>query len=223
MPIALRAYLMRKAADVRVVLSGLFFLAMMTNLFAGCTVLRKEIDVPVDHAEINLKEGVTHYRTVLQQLGPPAEMSALPKGLAFLYEHIIANEKQIGISFGSIDILNWFKFSSGKGTADRQALLLIFDEKGILRQQGFQEYHDKMGSGLAVQLFIAIAAMVDSSYLDDAVGPNEWGMSLLMPLPQALNIRQSLDTGTQGLEQGGTPAAVGQHTLELRPDSTLER
>lgn len=214
---------MKKPNDVRVVLSGLCLLTMITILFAGCTVLRREIDVHIDQAGINLKEGRTHYRTVLQQLGPPAEMSVVPKGLAFLYEHITTREMQIGFNFRNVKYLNWFKFASGKGVADRQVFLLIFDENGILRQQGFRGYHDNMGSGFAVQLFIAIASMVDSSYLDDAVGPNEWGMSLLMPLPQTLNIRQSLDTGTQGLEQGGTPVAVGQHTLGLRPGTSLER
>ncbi len=213
----------KNTADMRVVLSGLFLVAMISILFAGCTVLRKEIDVPIDHAEISLKEGETHYRTVLQQLGPPAELSALPKGQAFLYEHIIAKEKQIGIGFGNLDVLSWFKFSSGKGKADRQAFLLIFDEEGLLRQKSFRGYDEKMGSGISLQIFFAVDALVDSSYLDDSVGPNQWGSSLLMPLPQALNIRQSLDTGTEGLEQGGTPAAVGQHTLELRPASRLKQ
>jgi hypothetical protein len=52
--------------------------------------------------------------------------------------------------------------------------------------------------------------------LEDEIGPPEWGKTLLRPLPETLNVRQSLDTGDHGLEQEGTTTAVGQHTLELQ-------
>jgi hypothetical protein len=39
-------------------------------------------------------------------------------------------------------------------------------------------------------------------------------MSLLNPLPHTLNAASDIDAGMQGLEQRGTPMAVGQRTLE---------
>ena len=49
-----------------------------------------------------------------------------------------------------------------------------------------------------------------------SIGPNQWGMTLLRPLPETLNARQSLDTGANGLELTNTPVYAGQHTLEMR-------
>ncbi len=43
----------------------------------------------------------------------------------------------------------------------------------------------------------------------------DWGISLLKPLPEILNIPNNLKTGNTGVEQLGTPKSVGQHTLEM--------
>jgi hypothetical protein len=187
-------------------------------LVVGCSVLKKEIGVPVDPAEIGLLEGETHYRTVLAQMGPPGKVSALSEGLSFLYEYARTDEKQIGFGFSELGlpVLRWFKFSAARGRADHQALLLIFDDQGILRSQEFDEYHENLGAGGSLQFFLTVAPLIDSSFLEDEIGPNQWGTALLRPLPQTLNSRQSLDTGHCGLEQDGTPPSVGQHTLEMR-------
>ena len=58
--------------------------------------------------------------------------------------------------------------------------------------------------------------LVDTSQFEDAIGAHDWGLSLLRPLPQTLNTRQSLDMGIGGLELQATPTKVGQHTLEMR-------
>jgi len=114
------------------------------------------------------------------------------------------------------ELLGWFKVSAGRGIADRQALLLTFDDKGILQDQRFKEYRENLGTAGAIQYFLAVAPLLDSSFLEDEIGPPEWGKTLLRPLPETLNVRQSLDTGDHGLEQEGTATTVGQHTLELR-------
>jgi hypothetical protein len=41
-----------------------------------------------------------------------------------------------------------------------------------------------------------------------------WGMSMLNPPPKTLNAANDIDAGMYGLEQRGTPSAVGQRTLE---------
>jgi hypothetical protein len=49
--------------------------------------------------------------------------------------------------------------------------------------------------------------------LTAAAPQHQWGRSLLHPLPHTLNAANDLDTGLHGLEQRGTPTAVGQRTL----------
>jgi hypothetical protein len=211
---------MKSAAESGPWLAGIPFFALLLTLLAGCSVLKKEIDVPVDPEALRFPEQETHYRTVLDRLGPPGKVSALPGGLAFLYEHARTDEKQIGLGLGNLgffkQFLGWFKLSGGKGIAVRQALLLVFDERGVLAGQRFKEYRENLGSGGALQVFFQVAPLIDSSFLEDEFGPPEWGKSLLRPLPETLNARQSLDTGDHGLEQEGTATTVGQHTLELR-------
>lgn len=209
---------MRRTSDSRSPLSALCLPVLMCFLLSGCTVLTRDIGSAVDPSGIRFAEGETHYRTVLHQLGPPAKVSSLAGGLAFLYEHVLTNEKQIGVSLKKLDVavIRWLKFSTARGRADRQDLLLVFDEKGILRNQRFKDYDESLGSGSSIQFKFAVETLVDSSFLEDSIGPNQWGTSLLRPLPQTLNVRQSLETGDCGLEQAGTPTSVGQHTLELR-------
>jgi hypothetical protein len=44
---------------------------------------------------------------------------------------------------------------------------------------------------------------------------HRWGMSMLNPPPKTLNAANDIDAGIHGLEQRGTPIAVGQRTLEV--------
>jgi hypothetical protein len=43
---------------------------------------------------------------------------------------------------------------------------------------------------------------------------HRWGMHMISPLPKTLNAANNVDAGMHGLEQRGTPNAVGQRTLE---------
>ncbi len=60
-------------------------------------------------------------------LGPPARMSPVPGGVVMLYEYIDAVEKQFGINLEFVG-LDWFKVATGRGTAEQQVLLLLFDD-----------------------------------------------------------------------------------------------
>ena len=184
----------------------------------GCTIIKENIDAPIDHAKAELLVGETKYSQALNQLGPPAKVSALGNGLAFLYEHAVTAENQLGINLEiqPVPWLRWFKLTTARGNAQRQALLLVFDEQGILQIQRFHEWDENLGGGSSVQFFIAVASLVDTSQFVDVIGPHQWGRSLLRPLPQTLNMRQSLDMGTGGIELQATPTKAGQHTLEMR-------
>ena len=66
---------------------------------------------------------------------------------------------------------------------------------------------------LSVTFAVTIPTGGPPQELTAAAPQHRWGMSLLNPLPQTLNAANDIDVGMHGLEQRGTPRAVGQRTL----------
>lgn len=215
MDTATKVLRMKKLHEFSPISATLLFAGLAVLSFTACTVIHKKIDTPLDLSQTTLQGRETHFSSILDQLGPPAKVSALPSGMVFLYEHVSATEKQIGISL-DVPIIRWLKFAIAGASDDRQALVLVFDEQGMLQTHRFLEHREDLGKGGAIQLLIAVQPLIDTSHLDDKTGPNEWGTSLLRSVPETLNIRQSLNAGTSGIEQKGTPTNPGQHTLEMR-------
>ena len=182
----------------------------------GCTMLGKRIGEPVAVEQGELQEGVTNVSQIVALLGPPTHLSALPDGMVMVYEYIDAKEQQLGINLDFIG-LQWFKFSFGRANAKHQDLLLIFDSDGLLRAQDFQNWTEKLGSGLGFQLFFVAVPTVDTRHLNARSAQLSWGRAALEPLPVTLNTGQSLSSGTHGIEMRGTPDSVGQRTLEMTP------
>ena len=191
------------------------FLLILLALTAGCTLISKEHGRPLVSEDSDFEDGATHFRDVLRRLGPPAKVSAVPGGMAFQYEHLTVKERQFGINI-PIPSLQWLKLSLGRARVDLDTLLLLFDEKGRLKSHRFEERQQEIGTGTSVQLFFAVAPIVDTSGVEADHEPNEWGMALLRPPFESLNSRQSLESGQNGVQLRGTPKRACQHTLEMR-------
>lgn len=193
---------------------------------AGCTILRSEIGSPVAWDDSLFEEGETHYRAVLEELGAPLRVGRYADGVAFLYEYFYVKEGQIGLSYNGEELgvdyqwLEWIKFSFGRGSADRQALVMIFDGGGTLQSESFVSWDQDLGSGFSLQFIVEAGSVVDTSSVRTWVDPNEWGQMMLRPLPQTLNAPQSIDDGRFGIEQRGTPDRAGQRALEMRREET---
>jgi hypothetical protein len=142
-------------------------------------------------------------------------MSALGKGVVFLYEYTLITERQIGVTF-RYGLLSLIKFSHAKAKADRKTLLLLFDDQGILMSYALQELTEKVGSGIGVSFVYSVVSLVDTSNLEEEPAVFQWGTSLFKPLPETLNVQHSLESGQNGLELKGTTKNVGQHSLEMR-------
>ena len=220
---------MAKPRNTLSILAKLSLLILLIFACSGCTVLKTTMGVPFGSKEAKFKEGTTHYSTILHDLGTPIKVGDLPNGFVFLYEYIVTTEYQFGIALdferslnvsvnpdGEFDFRSLLRIGFGTGHADRQVLLMTFDESGILVAQRYNERKEDLGRGIGIQTFIGITSLVDSSHLTGDAIQHNWGMSLLRPIPRTLNVRQSLETGTSGLEQSGMPTKAGQHTLELR-------
>ena len=187
------------------------FLLFITS---SCTVISKDINKQTSLADKSFELEKTNVGDAINQMGPPSKLSKFNNGLVFIYESVDIDEYQIGLS-AKYDFFRWFKFSFAKGKADREILLLIFDEKGYLVAKTYNNFEENLGSGQSISFLYAIESLVDSSKLEETPGSLGWGSSLLKPLPVALNYPHNLGTGESGVEQLGAPDSVGQHSLEL--------
>jgi hypothetical protein len=207
---------MGSATNRRRIHASLAVLLVLAGLAsAGCTTIGRRVGVPIPAPTADLEEGVTRVSDVVDLLGPPARMSALPDGLAMLYEYIDASERQLGINLELIG-LDWFKLAFGRGAADRQALLLVFDRDGTLRAREYKAWHENIGRGLGFQIFFVAMPTVDSKHLWESPEQFTWGRQALDPLTVALNVGSSVTSGSHGIEMRGTPDSVGQRTLEAQ-------
>ena len=93
--------------------------------------------------------------------------------------------------------------------------IFTFDKRGFLRSHVGKMTRKDIGDGSSLQFIFTVEEMVDTNYLEKDPVQQDWGFSLLKPIPQNLNLNQSLDSGNNGFEQLGTPTAVGQRTLEM--------
>jgi hypothetical protein len=160
----------------------------------------------------------------VQQLGPPDSATRLPEGFAFLYEHSVIREFQIGISV-NYSIFRYVKFIHAWNSLDQEAVLFSFDNHGVLQNASSKRWKENLGGGSAVQFVLTVASLSDVSKFLRPADAHSWGSALLERPPVALNSGQSLRTGEHGLRQQRlAPDYVGQHTLEMaRPKGEKER
>lgn len=193
--------------------SVLALLVIMGLAGSGCTILGRRYGEPIAEADLLFRQGATTVAEVVRELGPPVRMSALPGGFVMLYEFIDAQERQLGINLEFIGI-DWFKIATGRGLADRQVLVLVFDDIGVLRAEDYRSWTEPVGKGLSLQFLFVALPTVDTRHLWGTSEQHFWGQGYLEPLPVTLNAGQSIVAGSHGLEMRGTPRSAGQRTLE---------
>ena len=168
---------------------GILFLLIC--IFQGCTVIHKQIDSPLKFDEKYINRDQIHISTILENLGPPAKLSALGNGVVFLYEYTLITERQLGITV-RYGLLSLIKFSHANAKADRQTLLLLFDEKGILTSYAFQDLTEKVGSGVGASFVYSVRSLVDTSNLEEEPAVFQWGTNLLLPVRPTLEVNPRL-------------------------------
>ena len=193
------------------------FIILIAALLSGCSYITKQMDEPIDSAVTESISNKTHYYDLMDQLGPPASISSLADGFAFQYETLQIDELQFGLS-ADVDLFRWFKLSYGRAKVDREVHTFVFNKAGYVQAYGKKHIKDDAGKGISYQFIVKVAQVVDTQYLEKASPQRNWGFALLQPLPITLNREQSMDSGVSGLEQRGTPTAIGQRTLEFHDD-----
>lgn len=192
-----------------------FLIAASLLTGSGCALTRKKLNPNLAFPKQLYQNGITHSDDVLDELGPPLKMTAMPHGYAFMYESLYTKELQLGFGL-PIPVIKWFKFVVALADYDHKVLIYQFDDDHRLVCSGGNETSFDLGNSTAIQPIITYQPMFDTSDVEnEVVSFVEWPAFCLMPLAQTLNRAQSLDTGTVGLEQRGTAPQAGQRSSEM--------
>lgn len=188
---------------------------MAVYLLVGCSISTYKIGADkIDPKDVPDPNETRTLADALAQLGPPYRLSATPNGYVLAWEHWDIQQDKLGISLrpigGDFLSINW-----GNARTRGDFLVLYFDRNHNLVDSGFGHWDSDAGGGQGIQPLFSIVDVVD---VDDLIQPmphHLWGGFMLNELPVTLNTKNHLDTGQNGIQQRGTTANVGQHTLEM--------
>lgn len=128
---------------------------------SGCAHLEHDIGSPLAVESLsNISEG-SHYAGVLDQFGPPPKISALPDGMAFLYERVKLAERQYGL-IPPGEIGKWIKAVYASADVDVEVMLLVFDEQGKLRSTDAQTWSADAGAGKSMILIFSAGSFANT-------------------------------------------------------------
>ncbi len=184
-------------------------------LLGACSQFHYDLGEPLSESQVPDRTQRVGLGEVLDQLGPPLRISATSSGFVLAWEHWEIHETNIGFSLGvaGVDALS---IDLGSSTTRGEFLLLGFDHQHQLTDSAFTSWENSAGGGKAIQPFASLVSVVDVDDLLDKMPQHVWGAASLRELPLTLNAGSEPDMGQNGIEQRGTPKAVGQRSLEMR-------
>lgn len=190
-------------------------LLVVATALPGCAHLEHDLGEPLALDTFNDFAKGSHYSKVLGLLGPPTKMTALPDGMAFLYEHVKLTERQYGLILPG-EIGKWIKAVYASADADVETILFVFDEEGNLRGADAQTWSADAGAGMSMTLIFSAGSFTDTEQYEKSTARSlEWGKSLTLPPLVVLNDGQNLETGANGVQLTTNSKGIGQHTLEF--------
>lgn len=188
-------------------------LLLLALCLSGCTQWQWQLGEPVADFDTHKAVQGMALRQVLDQLGPPQQVSATSNGYIMAWEYWQITEDSVGISLGLLgaDFLN---FDWGEMRTEGEYLLISFDESHRVSSANLSAWNGEAGSGMAVQPLASVLSVVESDDLRAALPQHRWGSSLLQRLPSGLNRQSNLEESHNGLQRRGTTGALGQHSLD---------
>jgi hypothetical protein len=181
------------------------------SLLTGCSQWRYDLGTPLP--AIDLPQQQMPLKQALDLLGPPQRLSATDAGYVLAWEHWHIREDSIGVRLGALGA-DFLSADWGEMRVKGEFLLLNFDRQHLLTSATRSQWDNYGGGGKAIQPF-GIMSVVDSGDLIGPLPQHKWGDSLLQRLPGTLNMSSNPGSGQSGLQQRGTPTAIGQQSLEM--------
>lgn len=151
---------------------------------------------------------------VFSTLGPPHKLSGTTDGYVLAWENVTVVEQSAGFSLGLLG-LNALQADWGSAAAEGELVLVMVDRSWTVIDVSGSRWNRSVGDGAGVQPVAAIAPLVDVDNFLTPMPHHFWGANMLLPIHQAQNNAMRPDTGQSGIQQRGTPRAVGQRSLEF--------
>lgn len=186
--------------------------ALTCFLLSACTQWHYDLGAPLDNMALPAEN--TSLSEALQLLGPPLRMSATDKGFVLAWEHWNIREQSVGFSLGAMGA-DFLSADWGDMRIKGDFLLLTFNKQHLLTTATRSTWDSDGGGGQSIQPFFNFVSVVDVDDLTESMPQHRWGSYLLQSLPGTLNESSSLDSGRGGLQQRGTPTAIGQQSLKM--------
>jgi hypothetical protein len=181
-------------------------------LLQACSQWRYDLGSPLPVVE--LPQQNTSLHEALTLLGPPLRMTATDTGFVLAWEHWHIRENSVGVSLGALGA-DFMSADWGETRVKGEFLLLTFDSNHLLTAATRSNWDNYGGGGQAIQPFFGFVSVVDTDDLREPLPQHRWGGAHLQRLPGTLNLDSSSDTGQSGLQQRGTPKAIGQQSLQM--------
>ncbi len=182
------------------------------TLLQACSQWRYDLGPPLPAVELPPED--TSLRDVLALLGPPLRMTATDSGFVLAWEHWHIRENELGIRLGALGA-DFLSADWGDVRVEGEFLLLTFNREYRLTAATRSHWNNDGGGGQAIQPLFGFVSVVDTDDLLEPLPQHHWGGAHLQYLPGTLNRDSSLDTGQSGLQQRGTPTAIGQQSLQM--------
>ena len=191
--------------------------ALVVGVLSGCSINTYNIGVERIEPEDIPADGQTYtLADALSDLGPPLRLSATPGGYVLAWEYWHIRQKKLGISLSPIGV-EFLSIDWGDAQTQGDFLVLGFNGDHEMTSIGYGQWNSSAGGGQGIQPLFGVVDVVDVDDLTGAMPQHNWGGFDLNELPVALNAANHMDTGENGIQQRGTTSAVGQHSLEMRP------
>jgi hypothetical protein len=181
-------------------------------LLTACSQWRYELGETLPDTELP-QQGMSLGKALIL-LGPPQRMSATDAGFVLAWEHWHIQENAIGVSLGALGA-DFLSADWGEMRVRGEFMLLMFNRQHTLTSATRSHWDNYGGGGKAIQPFLGFISVVDAGDLTGPLPQHFWGGSLLQRLPGTLNMASNPASGQSGLQQRGTPTAIGQQSLEM--------
>jgi len=152
--------------------------------------------------------------TLMIEFGPPHHIARAPNGYFLAWEAVTVTETSAGLGLGVFG-LNALQADWSNATASGDFLLVRVDQDGQVTEFSREDWQRIVGTGAGVQPIAAVAPLVDVDAYLTSLPQHEWGSALLLPIQQAQNMHSIPNISGAGIEQRGTPSAIGQKVLSL--------
>jgi hypothetical protein len=193
-------------------LSRIATVLLVCALSTACSQWRYDLGTPLTGIDVPQQD--MSLAQALDLLGPPQRMSATDAGFVLAWEHWHIREDSIGLSLGALGA-DFLSADWGEMRVKGEFLLLTFDRRHRVSSATRSHWDNYGGGGQAIQPFLSFVSVVDAGDLIGPLPQHKWGSSLLQQLPDTLNLVSNPASGQSGLQQRGTPTAIGQQSLEM--------